>query len=41
MGKKLLGANNTEAGLAVQGNLGWRKQEERRKEMKVMLEEGG
>ena len=36
-GRKLLGAGNTVAGVAVQGDLGWRKLEERREEMKVML----
>ena len=37
MGRRLLGASNTVAGVAVQGNLGWRKLEERREEMKVMF----
>ena len=35
MGRRLLGASNTVAGVAVEGDLGWR--EERREEMKVML----
>ena len=33
MGRRLLGASNTVAGVAVQGDLGWRKLEERREEM--------
>ena len=31
------GACNTVAGLAVQGDLGWRKLKERREEMKVLF----
>ena len=38
MGRRLLGASNT-VGVTVQGDLGWRKLEERREEMKVMLGE--
>ena len=34
-GRRLLGARNTVAGVIVQGDLGWRKWEERREEMKV------
>ena len=37
MGRRLLGASNTVAGVTVQGDLGWRKLEERREEMKVMF----
>ena len=37
MGRRLLGPSNTVAGVAVQGDLGWTKQEERREEMKVMF----
>ena len=37
MCRRLVGANNTVSGVAVQGDLGWRKLEERREEMKVML----
>ena len=37
MGSGLLGASNTVAGVAVRGDLGWRKFEERREEMKVMF----
>ena len=45
MGRRLLGASNTVAGVAMQGNLGWRKLEERREEMMsgkrlAVLEEG-
>ena len=36
-GRRLLGASNIVAGVAVQGDLGWRKLEERREEMKVMF----
>ena len=32
MGRKLLGASDTVAGVAVRGELGWRKLEERREE---------
>ena len=32
VGRRLLGACNRESGVAVQGDLGWRKLEERRKE---------
>ena len=35
--RRLLGESNTVAGVAVQGDLGWRKLEERREEMKVMF----
>ena len=34
MGRKLLGASNTVAGVAVQGELGWRKLEDRREELR-------
>ncbi len=37
IGERLLGASNTVAGVAVQEELGWRKQEERREEMRVMF----
>ena len=37
MGRRLLGERNTVAGVAVPCDLGWRKQEERREEMKVMF----
>ena len=37
--RRLLGANNTVVGVAVQGDLGWRKLEERREEMKVVFGE--
>ena len=37
MGWRFLGASNTIAGVAVQGDLGRRKLEERREEMKVMF----
>ena len=37
MGRRLLGASNTVAGVAVQGDLGWRNLEERREEMKVVF----
>ena len=37
MGWRLLGASNTVAGVAVPCDLGWRKLEERREEMKVMF----
>ena len=36
MGRRLLEASNTVAGVAVQGDLGWMKLEERRDEMTVM-----
>ena len=36
-GRILLGARNTVAEVAVQGDLGWRKLEERREEMKVLF----
>ena len=36
-GRRLLGASNTVAGVAVQGDLGWRKLEESREKMKVMF----
>ena len=38
VGRRLLGASNI--GVAVQGNLGWRKLEERRVEMKVLFGKG-
>ena len=37
MVRRLLGASNTVAGVAVQGDLERRKLEERREEMKVMF----
>ncbi len=37
MGRRLLGATSTIAGVAVQGDLGWRKLVERREEMKVVF----
>ena len=37
MGRRLLGASNAVAGMAVQGDLGWKKLEERREEMKVVF----
>ena len=37
VGRRLLGATNT---VAVQGDLGWRKLEERREEMKVLSGKG-
>ena len=37
VGRRLLGASNTVAGMAVQGDLGWKKLEERREEMKVLF----
>ena len=37
VGRRLLGASNTEAGVVVQGDLGWRKLEERREEIKCCL----
>ena len=37
MGRKLLGARNTVAGVAEQGDLGCRKLAEHREEMKVMF----
>ena len=37
IGRRLLGASNTVAGVAVQGDLRWRKLEEWREEMKVMF----
>ena len=37
VGRRLLGASNIVAGVAVQGDLGWRKLEERRKERKCCL----
>ena len=38
-GRRLLEASNTIAGVAVQGDLWWKKLEERREGMKVLLEE--
>ena len=37
VGRRLLGASNIVAGVAVQDDLGWRKPEERREEMKVLF----
>ena len=37
VGRRLLESSNTVAGVAVQGDLGWRKLEERREEMKVLF----
>ena len=37
VGRRLLGASNTVAGVAVQGDLGWQKLEERREEMKLLF----
>ena len=37
VGRRLLGASNTVAGVAVQGDPGWRKLVERREEMKVLF----
>ena len=37
MGRRLLGASNTVARVAVQGDIGWRKLEERGKEIMVMF----
>ena len=37
IGRRLLRASNIVAGVAVQGDLGWRKLEQRREEMKVMF----
>ena len=37
VGRRLLGESNTVAGVAVQGDLEWRKLEERREEMKVLF----
>ena len=37
MGRRSLGASNTVAEMAVQGDLWWRKLEERREGMKVMF----
>ena len=34
---RILGASNIVTGVAVQGDLGWRKLEERREEMKVLF----
>ena len=39
IGRSLLEASNTVAGVAMQGDLGWRKLEERRKEIKVIFDE--
>ena len=36
-GRKLLGASNTVSGVAVRGDLGWRRLEERREEKKVLF----
>ena len=36
VGRRLLGASKTVAGLTVQGDLGWRKLEERREEKKLL-----
>ena len=47
-GRRLLEASNTVAGVTVQGDLGWRKLEESREEMRMLfgkrlegIEEGG
>ena len=37
MGRRLLRASNSVAGVAVQGDLGCRKLEERREEIKLMF----
>ena len=37
VGRRLLGASNTIAGVAVQGDLGWWKLEERKKDIKVLF----
>ena len=37
VGRRLLVTSNTIVGMAVQGDLGWRKLEERREEMKVFF----
>ena len=37
VGRILLGASNIVAGVAVQGDLGWRKLKERKEEMKVLF----
>ncbi len=37
MGRRLLGASNIVAGVAVEVDLGWRKLEERREKMKVVF----
>ena len=37
IGRKLLGASNTVAGVVVRGDLGWRRLEERREEKKVLF----
>ena len=37
VGRRLLGASNTVVGVTVQGDLGWRKLEEMREEMKVLF----
>ena len=37
VGRRLLRASNIVAGVAVQGDVGWRKLEERREEMKVLF----
>ena len=34
---RILGASNIVTGVALQGDLGWRKLEERREEMKVLF----
>ena len=36
VGRRLLGASKTVAGVAVQGDLGWRKLEEKREEKKLL-----
>ena len=35
IGRKLVGGSSTVAGVAVRGNMGWRKLEERREEEKL------
>ena len=37
IGRRLLGESNTAAGVVLQGDLWWRKHEERRKEVKVLF----
>ena len=37
VGRRLLRASNIVAGVAVQGDVGWKKLEERREEMKVLF----
>ena len=37
VGRRLLGASSTVAGVAVQGDLGWKKLDERREGTKVLF----